>query len=93
MPNHYTSLLIAMAACVVFLYGSIRLGIDSRFQGPVAKMAAAVAVGAVSYLLIGAFRGFSIPMSFGVLIAIYGLFDPGFGIQREPELGDNQDVS
>lgn len=92
MPNHYTSLLIAMAACVVFLYGFIRLGMGSRFQGPLGKMTAAVALVAVSYLLIGAFPGFSILLGVGVLIAIYGLFDPGFGTRQERELGDNQDV-
>jgi hypothetical protein len=92
MPNHYTSLLIAMAACVVFLYGSIRLGVGSQFQRPLGKMSTAVILIAVSYLLIGALPGFSILLSVGVLVALYGLFDPGFGTRPTHELGDNQDV-
>jgi hypothetical protein len=46
-----------------------------------------------SYLLIDAFSGFSILLGLGVLLAIYGLFDPGFGRWRASELGNNQNVS
>jgi deoxycytidine triphosphate deaminase len=46
-----------------------------------------------SYLLIDAFTGFSILLGIGVLLAIYGLIDPGFGRWRAIELGNNQSVS
>ncbi|GAJ96146.1 RcgA family putative transporter [Rhizobium rhizogenes] len=92
MPTHYSSLLVAVSACVVFLYGSIRLGGGSRFQLPLWKMSAVVALLFVSYLLIDAFAGFSILLGIGVLLGIYGLCDPGFGASRTSEIG-NQSVS
>jgi hypothetical protein len=79
MPTHYSSLLVAISTCVVFLYGSIRLGGGSRFQVPLWKMSAIVALLFASYLLIDAFAGFSILLGVGVLLGIYGLCDPGFG--------------
>nr|WP_201009209.1 hypothetical protein [Rhizobium rhizogenes]QCL09375.1 putative membrane protein [Rhizobium rhizogenes]QCL09544.1 putative membrane protein [Rhizobium rhizogenes] len=78
MPTHYSSLLVAISTCVVFLYGSIRLGGGSRFQVPLWKMSAVVALLFASYLLIDAFAGFSILLGIGVLLGIYGLCDPGF---------------
>ena len=91
-PTHYSSLLIALMTCVVFLYGSVRIGFGSRFHVPWAKMGAVVALLAVSYLLIGAFAGFSILLSVGVLVAIYALFDPALGQKRASKLGDKQVV-
>ncbi|NTI06550.1 hypothetical protein G6K88_31420 [Agrobacterium rhizogenes] len=79
MPTHYSSLLVAISTCVVFLYGSIRLGGGSRFQVPLWKMSAVVAFLFASYLLIDAFTGFSILLGIGMLFGIYGLCDPGFG--------------
>lgn len=93
MPTHYSSLLVALATCVVFLFGSIRLSVGNRFDVPMGMMWAAVALLGAGYLLIGVFAGFSILLSFGVLVAIYGLFDPGFGQGRVSELGGNQSVS
>ncbi|OCJ02505.1 hypothetical protein A6U85_30545 [Agrobacterium sp. 13-626] len=92
MPTHYSSLLVAISTCVVFLYGSIRLGGGSRFQVPLWKMSAVVALLFASYLLIDAFAGFSIFLGIGVLLGIYGLCDPGFGASRTSEVG-NQSVS
>lgn len=89
MPTHYSSLLVAISACVVFLYGSIRFGRTSPFQLPLWKMSAVVALLFVSYLLIGSFVGFSILLGIGALLGIYGLYDPEFG--RSRELG-NQSV-
>jgi hypothetical protein len=91
MPTHYSSLLVAISACVVFLYGSIRFGGASPFQVPLWKMSAVVAVLFVSYLLIGSFVGFSILLGIGALLGIYGLYDPEFGKSRSRELG-NQSV-
>lgn len=93
MPTHYSSLLIAISTCFVFLYGAIRLGIGSQFQVPLWKMSAVVALLVASYLLIDAFSGFSILLGLGVLLAIYGLIDPGFGHGRASELGSDQSVS
>lgn len=90
-PTHYSSLIVTLATCVVFLYGSVRIGVGGRLHGPWVKMAAIIALLVVSYMLIGAFVGFSILLSVGVLIAVLGLLDPGFGRGRARE--DNQNVS
>lgn len=93
MPTHYSSLLIAMSTCFIFLYGAIRLCTGSRFRAPLLKMSAVVVLLLVSYLLVDAFSGFSILLGLGVLLAIYGLIDPGFGQGRASELGNDQSVS
>ncbi|RVD35064.1 hypothetical protein EN742_25905 [Mesorhizobium sp. M4A.F.Ca.ET.020.02.1.1] len=92
-PTHYSSLLITISTCVVFAYGTIRLGGGSRIQAPLWKMSATVALLVAGYLLIDAFAGFSILLGVGVLLATYGLFDPGFGRRRASELGKNRSVS
>jgi hypothetical protein len=92
-PTHYSSLLIAISTCVVFLYGSIRLGVDRRFCMYMWRMSVIVALLVASYLLIDAFSGFSILLGVGVLFAIYGLFDPGLGRGQASKLGNNQSVS
>lgn len=93
MPTHYSSLLIAISTCFVFLYGAIRLGIGSQFQARLWKMSAVVALLIASYLLIDAFSGFSILLGLGILLAMYGLIDPGFGRGRASEIGNDQSVS
>ncbi|RUX13919.1 hypothetical protein EOA23_34210, partial [Mesorhizobium sp. M2A.F.Ca.ET.042.01.1.1] len=82
MPTHYSSFLIVISTCVVFVYGTIRLGVGSRIQAPLWKMSAAVALLVAGYMLIDAFAGFSILLGVGVLLATYGLFNPGFGRWR-----------
>lgn len=93
MPTHYSSLLVVFSTCFVFLYGSIRLSVGSRFRAPLWKMSVVVALLVVSYLLIDAFAGFSTLLAITVLLALYGLIDPGFGRGRASELGNNQSVS
>lgn len=93
MPTHYSSFLIVISTCVVFVYGTIRFGGGSRVQVPLWKMSTVVALLVAGYLLIDAFAGFSILLGVGVLLATYGLFDPGFGRWRASELGKNHGVS
>lgn len=92
-PTQYTSLLVALSASVVFLYGLARLGLGSRFNAPLGKMVAAVTLSGTAYFLIGAFPGFSILLGVSVLVAIYGLFDPAFGTRQPSKLKGGQDVS
>ncbi|MCO5073818.1 MAG: hypothetical protein M9944_21705 [Rhizobiaceae bacterium] len=92
-PTHYSSLLVAISTCFVFVYGAIRLSVDRRLRMHLWWMSAVVAVLAAGYLLIEAFAGFSILLGIGVLLAIYGLINPGFGRWRAPELGGDQSVS
>jgi len=93
IPTHYSSLLIAMSTCVVFFYGSIRLGAKRRRHFPIWRMSAIVGLLLTSYLLIDAFAGFSILLASGVLIAIYSLLDPGLGQRRAYGIGNHHLVS
>ncbi|SCB47195.1 RcgA family putative transporter [Rhizobium multihospitium] len=93
MPTHYSSLLVAISACVVFLYGSIRLNVGLRFREALWKMSAVVGLLFATYLLIDAFDGFSIILIAGVLVATYGLFDPEFALLRSRKSESNQSVS
>lgn len=79
MPTHYSSLLVAISTCSVFLYGAIRLGGDKRLRAPLWKMSSAIGLLLVSYLTIDGFDGFSILLGLAALIATYGLFDPEYG--------------
>ena len=92
MPTHYSSLLVAISACVVFLYGAIRLGVGSQFQISLYKMSGVVALLVGGYLLIDAFSGFSLLLGVAGLLAIYGLVDPGFSRARASKSGNNQSV-
>jgi len=92
MPTHYSSLLIAISTSFVFIYGVIRAGAGNHFKVSLWKMTAVVALLFASYLSIDAFSGFTVLMFAGLLIAIYGLFDPAFGRGRTSEVG-NQSVS
>ncbi|RDJ00817.1 hypothetical protein B5K05_33670 [Rhizobium phaseoli] len=93
MPTHYSSLLVAISACVVFVYGSFRLANGKQVRVILWKMSAVVGLLFASYVLIDAFDGFSILLGAGVLLAVYGLFDPEFGQRREIEVESNQSVS
>jgi hypothetical protein len=93
IPTHFSSLIVAMSACVVFMYGSIRLGVGRRRHFPLWRMSAIVGLLFTSYLLIDAFAGFSILLGIGTLVATYGLVDPGLGQRRAGDLGSHQIVS
>lgn len=92
-PTHYTSLLVTLATCTPFFYGSIRIGLGSSFHEASVKMTAIVALLTIGYLMIGAFAGFSILLCVGLLVAVYGLFDPALGKRTESKRKDNQVVS
>jgi hypothetical protein len=93
MPTHYSSLLVVISTCIVFLFGALRLDIGNQFRVTLWKMSTVVALLVAGYLLIGAFAGFSILLSIGVLFALYGLFDPGLGRWQTSELGSKLNVS
>ncbi len=78
-PTQYSSLLILISICVVFLYGSVRVRLGNQFRAVPRRMTAVVILLVANYFLIGIFTGFSILLSVGLIIAIYGLFDPEFG--------------
>jgi hypothetical protein len=77
-PTYYSSLLITISTCFVFVYAFIRLGVERRSFMPLWRMSGVVSLLVACYLLIDAFGGFSILLGVGVLLAIFGLFNPGF---------------
>jgi hypothetical protein len=91
-PTQYTSLVIALSANVVFLYGCVRIGPGSEFNASLGKMVAAVTLTGIAYVLIGAFEGFSILLGASILLAIYGLFDPAFGTRQTNNLKGHRNV-
>ena len=92
-PNHFSSLLIVLAAVFVFLYGAFRLDVGSRNQIALWIMVATVGFLVAAYLLIGAFAGFSALLGIAVLLAIYGLIAPGFRTEKRRGLRGEQSVS
>ena len=93
MPTHFSSLLVAISVCVIFLYGAIRLNIGSRFRKALWKMSAVEALLFAAYLSIDAFEGFSLLLIAGVLVAAYALFDPEFALPRSRKSENNHGVS
>jgi hypothetical protein len=91
-PTQYTSLVIALSANVVFLYGCVRIGPGSGFNASLGKMVAAVTLSGTAYTLIGAFEGFSMLLGVSVLVATYGLFDPMFGTRQPDKLKGRRNV-
>lgn len=82
MPTHYSSLLVAISSCVVFVYGAVRIGFDSNFHLALRNMAVVVALLFCAYISIDAFRGFTIFLGFGVVLATCGLVNPGMLLWR-----------
>jgi len=90
MPTHFSSLLVALSTCAVFLYGLIRVGPKCRLRMPLWKMSAIVTLLFISYLSMDAFAGSSMLLCLGVLFALYGLLAPGAGRRRNRQLGRHQ---
>lgn len=82
--THFTSLIVVLALLFVFLYGVSRLGIGRRFRTPLILMLACIGLLTLSYILIGAFVGFSAFLGTAMLIAICDLINPGFGAWKTP---------
>ena len=93
MPTHYSSLLIVVSTSIVFLFACARLGLNAKLRKTLWIMSTVVALLIASYLLIDAVPGFSILLALSVLSAIYGLFNPGFGISRARGFGAKTNVS
>ena len=92
MPTHFTSLLVALMVGAVYLYGAIRIGLTTPFHVPLARTTVAVLFLGIAYLLVGVVTGFSILLALALIVAVYGLFDPGFGIRYKTQEG-SQHVS
>ena len=51
--THYTSLLVTLATCTPFFFGSVRIGLGSSFHEASVKMMAIVTLLTIGYLIIG----------------------------------------
>ncbi|WP_457662301.1 RcgA family putative transporter [Sinorhizobium medicae] len=92
LPTHYSSLLVVVSSCIVFVFGLVRIGAASHLRTTLWKMSAVVTLLASSYFAIGGFAGFSILLGLGVLSAVYGVFDPQLGRSRTKEFGAKLNV-
>ncbi len=91
-PTHFSSLLVVVSSCTVFVFGSIRIGVGRSSRMALWKMTAIVTVLVSSYLSIGGFPGFSILLGVGVACAIYGLFNPACRAWQASDLGAKLNV-
>lgn len=76
---HFTSLLVALPTCAVMIYGIVRIAMPAGIRSQSFRMSMALCVIVASYLLIGAFSGFTILLAAAILIGLYGVFDPSYG--------------
>ena len=78
-PNQFSSLLIVLACCFVFFYGAIQMGSGESGTKGWTMQSAFVLMLATCYLSVNAFVGFTFLLTFGLTLAIYGIFNPGLG--------------
>lgn len=91
-PKQFSSLLIVLSCCFVFLYGASRMSYGKLRPNTWVKQRAFVTLVVLSYLLVNAFVGFSILLGVGLIIAVYGIFHPGLGLDHAVEEGSSQHV-
>lgn len=88
-PKQFSSLLIVISCCFVFLYGASRMSYGKLRPNTWAKQRAVMTFVVLSYLLVNAFVGFSILLGVGLFIAVYGICNPGFGLDPTFEEGSS----
>ncbi len=82
---HYLSMIVALPTCAVMTFGIIRVRVPNAI---VFRMATALLVVFLAYLLVGAFPGFAVLLAVAMFLGVYGLVDPDYSIlgkQRAPE--------
>jgi len=84
-PNHFTSLLIVLSSIFVFLHGVSRVTGGVRASNRFGMMVVTLGFLSTAYLLIGVFAGFSVLLFAAVLLAIYAIYDPNFGLRGTSE--------
>lgn len=91
-PKQFSSLLIVLSCSFVFLYSASRMSYGKLRPNTWVKQRAAMTLVVLSYLLVNAFVGFSILLGVGLIIAVYGIFNPGLGLDLAFEEGSSQHV-
>lgn len=87
MPNHFSSLVIVLAVCSVFIYGINKFRISKTDKPHLSRMIAVIAFLCISYLTMGMFVGFSLFLLVSIFISAYALVDPYFSLGRERIVG------
>ncbi len=80
-PNQYTSLLVVLLVSTIYLYGTIRIGASVSAGHSLVRANLVVIFLVAVYMLIGVIPGFSLLLGAGLVVAVYGLFDPDFGFR------------
>lgn len=83
MPNHFSSLVVLLATCFVFVYGVVRLRLQSTDTVIVAKMVSVIVLLCASYISMGSFVGWVVLLAVASFVATCALFDPEFSLGKE----------
>lgn len=84
-PKQFSSLLIVLACCFVFFSGAAILGSSEFGAKKWSKQSAVVLLLVLCYLTINAFAGFTILLAVGLALAVYGVLNPGWGMEGNIE--------
>ena len=90
---HYTSLIVALPTCAVMIYGIFRVRMPAGENAVAFRMAMALLVIVAAYLFVGAFPGFTVLLVVAVLLGIYGLIDPDYGVSGTPRSSEGRRAS
>lgn len=82
MPNHFSSLIVLLATCFVFVYGIVGLRLKTTDTYLVAKMIIVMALLCLAYFLMGSFVGWAMLLGISSFVAVCALFDPEFTLGR-----------
>lgn len=93
MPNHFSSLVVLLATCFVFVYGIVRLRLQSTDTIIVAKMIFVSALLCSAYFLMGSFVGWVVLLGVSSFVAICAIFDPEFSLGKERGIRGGRSVS
>lgn len=81
-PNHFSSLVVMLAMCFVFVYGIFRFRLHSTDRVLVGKMAFVGSVLCATYFLLSSFVGWVLLLGIASIISVYALFDPELSFGR-----------
>lgn len=93
MPNHFSSMVVLLATCFVFIYGIVRFRLMSTDSILAGKMVFVVSILCAAYFLMGAFIGWVVLLGVSTLIGICAIFDPEFSLGKERGLRGGRSVS
>lgn len=87
-PTNYTSLLVVILVCGVYLYGKVRISTSGCVGNSTVRTTLIIVFQVAVYLLLGSIPGFSLLLVASVVVAVHALVDPDFGFRRKPAQGE-----